>query len=551
MCAKEASIPSQGRGHVPRFAVVAGANTAERNPYWWLCCALYVIGCTNASLMTIPDELPAYPRQRLDAVVCAPEPREEQVPYNVLFVIDTSYSNSWNDAGCKRGNAVMRLIEAHANTPNVRFGVITFSDTPRVQTLGFTRDRLQLEGAVDNICDAQGGTNYSDTLWEAHGFLATHLATLGADERSRSHILVKWISDGQPTVANTSASALVPFASAMVEAFVDDVAEITVDTVYLGGVEPGTTAEEAATASALLLQIAEAGGGTFTDVPAGGDVSFDVDPMPLVTRFFFRTAVVSNRHARLGPVADSDMDGLVDEIDPDPTDPDTDDDGYRDGIETLVTLDATVPNGGCDGEFVADAGDTDGDGLSDCEEILLGSELGNPDSNGDGILDSHAVMQGASAVTGEAFLDTDLDGMADRFEVMGHLPPREPTAEEDVALWGYVYDGVDGPAKEQGSDDRQSVDDEGETESDPETECYSFSVRNLWMVETLAHGDQPVGGNLFEVTAHFESDEAMPVHILRRARIRARFRMPDLQEPPTGRFRLDDSHFETLGIPDE
>ena len=41
-------------------------------------------------------------RQQIVGEVCAPEPSEEFAPYKILFVIDTSLSNAWNDPEGRR-----------------------------------------------------------------------------------------------------------------------------------------------------------------------------------------------------------------------------------------------------------------------------------------------------------------------------------------------------------------------------------------------------------------------------------------------------------------
>ena len=88
------------------------------------------------------------------------------------------------------------------------------------------------------------------------------------------------------------------------------------------------------------------------------------------------------------PGIDSDGDGLTDEeeavLGTDPTNPDTDGDGLEDGQEVangLDPLDAT------------DAGaDSDEDGLTNAEELALGTDRLNPDTDGDGFIDGLEVF---------------------------------------------------------------------------------------------------------------------------------------------------------------
>ena len=86
--------------------------------------------------------------------------------------------------------------------------------------------------------------------------------------------------------------------------------------------------------------------------------------------------------------ADPDNDGLssMDELSvhgTDPLDPDTDNDGVPDGIEVAACGDPLAP---VDGD-TAMAADSDGDGLSDAREALLGTSPLLADSDGDGVSD--------------------------------------------------------------------------------------------------------------------------------------------------------------------
>lgn len=84
---------------------------------------------------------------------------------------------------------------------------------------------------------------------------------------------------------------------------------------------------------------------------------------------------------------DSDRDGLTDiqeaSVGTDPNNPDTDGDGLSDGDEVLIYL--TNPRNR----------DTDGDMLSDYDEVMIyKTNPNNPDTDGDGIPDGVEVMQG-------------------------------------------------------------------------------------------------------------------------------------------------------------
>ncbi len=63
--------------------------------------------------------------------------------------------------------------------------------------------------------------------------------------------------------------------------------------------------------------------------------------------------------------------------------------------------------------------DSDGDGLTDAQEIFLGSDPYNPDQDGDTLLDGLEVFQLGSSIHAEFGADTDGDGITDDAEIHG------------------------------------------------------------------------------------------------------------------------------------
>jgi hypothetical protein len=102
---------------------------------------------------------------------------------------------------------------------------------------------------------------------------------------------------------------------------------------------------------------------------------------------------------------DSDNDGINDWNDLfmglDPKNPDTDGDGLSDGDEMSVYHTNPMEK------------DTDGDGLSDYEEVMVyHTHPQKPDTDGDGILDGKEIKNKTNAFSG----DRDKDGLSDRME---------------------------------------------------------------------------------------------------------------------------------------
>ncbi len=174
---------------------------------------------------------------------------------------------------------------------------------------------------------------------------------------------------------------------------------------------------------------------------------------------------VASRVVGQGPVADSDGDGLNDQLEAflgtSPTNPDTDSDRLRDGEEVFVhgtspvdfdTDGDNVPDGlevQLFGTFPLDP-DSDQDGLEDGDELLIyGTDPANPDTDGDGLLDGDEVLYGADPLS----QDTDGDGLSDRLEVdIGSSPFRTDTD----------YDGLDDSIEYQIGSDPTLVDTDGD-----------------------------------------------------------------------------------------
>lgn len=136
---------------------------------------------------------------------------------------------------------------------------------------------------------------------------------------------------------------------------------------------------------------------------------------------------LSNYLEFLGP------DGLPDNTDwTDPRTGDTDDDGMPDGWEYFYGFDPNDPNDAWDDpdqdmlvnlleyQHGTNPGlyDTDADGLSDGEEVLLyGTNPVNPDTDSDGLFDGLEILLATDPLN----WDTDGDGMPDAFEVLDAL----------------------------------------------------------------------------------------------------------------------------------
>jgi hypothetical protein len=101
-----------------------------------------------------------------------------------------------------------------------------------------------------------------------------------------------------------------------------------------------------------------------------------------------------------------------------PLDTDTDDGGSQDGIEVLADNTNPVAGNGSDDA----AADPDADGLSNAQELTLGTDRYAADTDGDGIDDADEIGNDASLDSGDTDpldADSDNDGLSDGAELLG------------------------------------------------------------------------------------------------------------------------------------
>lgn len=499
--------------------------------------------CADTELIVVQDRESDLLRHSVDALVCAPEPRIEDTPYKVLFVVDTSFSNSWTDPRPTNGfprreRAVRDAIAAHIDSDEVSFGVITYSDEPRRQTFGFVRELEILNGAAENIGTAQGGTNYSDTLWTMIDFVLNDVETIDPAEAARTHYLIYWLSDGFPTVGVTDPNSLLPGVNYLMNSLESRVAEVSVNTAFLASpdsVDPAVAAE-LVLAEQLLNDMAEQGNGSFVDIPSGESFGFEIDPVPLVERFVLAEVLANNMVAQFGsfrPAQDSDGDGLTDveerQFGTDPVLFDTDGDRIRDGIETQLAgqLDPLNADPFCD----ASDGDRDGDGLLDCEESLIGTNPDNADTDGDFLIDRIEWTLRGIPFIADDYLDGDDDGFDNRLEVLTHLQPQTPNSLEEWDLWAYEYSA-----------------ELSETEGTADRPCYNVRVDNIGIATTRETSSRESGVNVIEVLAAFRPEASTTEAVFRRATVESQIVDQSNRIPANDILKLSDEDFTPLRV---
>ena len=137
-----------------------------------------------------------------------------------------------------------------------------------------------------------------------------------------------------------------------------------------------------------------------------------------------------------GGSMDSDGDGLTDAeeamLGTDPMNPDTDSGGVSDGEEVITNL--TNPLDPSD-DF-GGSGDSDGDGLSDAEEAMFGTDPMNPDTDAGGVSDGEEVITNLTnpldpSDDSGGIGDSDSDGLTDSDESLMGTDPWNPDTDSD------------------------------------------------------------------------------------------------------------------------
>ncbi|MFO0727997.1 MAG: VWA domain-containing protein [Myxococcota bacterium] len=516
------------------------------------------IACSDVHLERLPKPPPP-PVDNLLTIrgrFCTEKPESVEFPLKILFVVDVSDSMSVTDPPdpadnnfTARTRAVVDVINSLAGVPGVEIAIIGFDSNVNPLTRGFVpnltaADVASLIGAAQQLNSNQGQTNYQDALNLAFQTIVTDVQKADDLTRARSRYSVIFVSDGNPDPVdppdNTPESILKVVNSIHKLERERRLIELRLHTVYLSGHTPPQFQQNAID---LLRSMAKTGFGTFRNVGNGEKINFlDIGFNSFRRIFTLKSFLVENRNARpvvdLDLATDSDGDGLSDAeerlIGTSETSTDTDGDGFNDQIENGLRNAGFDPLDSADADCKVAPNDTynkrddDGDGLLNCEERFQGTNPRLFDTDADGIPDPIETRARVSPVTNDLLSDPDRDTIKNTDEIRDHTDP----TFDDRKFFGklrYVYD-----LKEVEIRDSQY--------------CYTFEVDNIALVSSMSPDGTPANkgwNNIMVVFGQAPADDPEDFGEFRVACAKARFlKEEELKFPPSGLIEFKEEDFK-------
>lgn len=442
-----------------------------------------VAGCTDTNLYS-----PARPRKEASRValsgrVCTEDPVEAKFPVKVVLLVDQAPGplfSSFDPAGL-RVRPMSDFVANALNNEKVEFAIIGVGSVPRKYAPiegSFTRNPGELFAGVASLslpqpCATNGQCrNYRDALRTARALIEGDIAQSPAGLRVLTQYVVIQVNAGRHEPVADGILCCQPEDTACIDANQgpSGTCEIQVSTNEVAALREQIIAQgaaglryhaihlaaEVAPNDALNGQVQDAmekmafaGGGTYQRFNAVGGLSspaFDV--LNLRTVLTAKLLLAANLNAKPGPDGpeiDTDADGLTDKeelaLGTSPGSRDTDNDGISDGVESFAGLDPLVLEDPLPATCrnIVPGADQDIDTLTDCDELLLGTEPTLVDSDGDGMPDPLEVLSATDYVNRDAEKDTDGDGVSNGDEILQHSDPRSTDARAHLSF-GYRYE---------------------------------------------------------------------------------------------------------------
>ena len=448
-----------------------------------LCVLLGLAACTDASLYG-KNYTPNQPnRISFEGDLCTDDPGAIAFPQKTLIVMDGTGAMAEGDPAGQSVNSLRAFIGRHRDA-NQAISILLMGASARPLITGFTSDQQTIDTALETLAASTGQAqrNYLDALRTLTTVIEDDLLASNPGLRSRTRYAVLFVAAGPPDpafqipwcIAQDLTVGSSDCQKAFVAAFCNNANPAPTDCerwwygdavtelrsyVRTNGAEDlifhSFSLSQDTVAANVLGDMARSGQGELVQqTPSTLDfLAVDVDRPG--SRLVLREIVVMNNNALLrgkAPEADSDGDGLSDaeeiKLGTDPLNPDTDGDGVGDGIEVRLAspgseFDPLVPAQFKECLTLTDpTADHDLDGLTDCEEAVLRTDPYLVDSDRDGIPDLVEVRLGGNPLVDDRLVDSDMDGIPNGDEMKEGLDPWTNDSDRDLA-YGYQYRTID------------------------------------------------------------------------------------------------------------
>ncbi|MBS2026810.1 MAG: VWA domain-containing protein [Deltaproteobacteria bacterium] len=560
---------------------------------WLLALTLVAVGCSDSSLYdVIQHDKPVLDRSvQVKGHFCTDPANTVIRPIKILIAMDTSQSMDKSDPNGSRAQAVVDLINSFdPNDPEIYVGVFLFAGfTPTWLTHGglsgfdqvsqisaadqqVLHDKILSYGYSNNQSPNRGATDFVKPLDEIYATISRDISDsirtqtqLGQPIRAQYSVI--FLTDGDPTFPE---DAQIDSRVKAIRLLKDQTGDVKFNTVHVfdpttppspvcdPNADSGCAAQLIQSDIARLKRMADEGGGEFRDFENHEPVNFLSFKLGATKRrFVIGRLLAYNLAARPESNvkdADTDGDGLPDwyeqQIGTDPLNPDTDGDGYSDGLEDYFRrLDTNDPNcpggplcwdplgGGPDGggnvgcPAAIRGVDSDQDGLTDCDEQIIGSNAHAVDTDGDGVPDVVEWLAGTQVASSDMLSDPDGDSLLNEEEIRMHTDPQLADVG-DLARTAYRYELQEIPYGQDG----------GPAQNDGST-CYDFEVDNILLVPTLdLGGGAGLNPILVSISVVPEDDPTAPP-IMHLAHLAAGYPLKGIKSPPDGVLPVDMTQF--------
>jgi hypothetical protein len=283
----------------------------------------------------------------------------------------------------------------------------------------------------------------------------------------------------------------------------------------------------------LGLSMSLNAGGVYNRFRFADELNFsNIDFRSTQRIFVVKEFLAYNRNAsptESGFLPDTDGDGLTDieedELGTNAISGDTDGDSYNDRLEHLLrSLGLDPLTAGVQPDCTDPTLDTDGDGLRDCEEKLLGTDRTLFDSDRDGFPDGIEFRSETNALFNDALDDIDADGVPNAQEILTHTDPTGNDAQLRADL-AYRYRTLDLGV----TDDSRS--------------CYDFRVSNITLVDTRDSGRGPGFNDIDIYFGQVPEGSLESFGLFYAAQIKVQYLPPDVRIPNTPSIDVDQGDF--------